>query len=178
MKQYYLRNGQTLVIRKANKGDASNLINYINKISGESDYLTFGENEFVITVDEEEAMLESYVDVANKLYIVAEIDNEIVGSLNYSGGSRPRTRHTGEFGVSVGKRYWGLGIGEELIKYLIDWAKESDVIKKINLRVREDNHIGIALYSKLGFIKEGVISRDFYVNGEYYSSICMGLEIE
>lgn len=178
MKQCKLKNGQLLTIRIANKEDASNLIEYVNKIGGESDFLTFGENEFEINVESEEAILESYKGVENKIYIIAEIENKIVGSLNYSGGHRPRIKHTGEFGVSVTKEFWDLGIGRELINYLIDWAKEGNLVKKINLRVREDNDIAIKLYQKLGFKKEGIISRDFYVNGNYYSSISMGLEID
>ena len=178
MKSLRLRNGQTLTIRTAIKEDALNLIYYISKIGGESNFLTFGENEFDITVEKEEAIIESHMGVDNKLFIIAEIENKIVGSLNYSGGSRPRTKHTGEFGVSVGKEYWGLGIGKELIKYMIDWAIESNVVKKINLRVREDNKIAIDLYTKLGFKKEGIITRDFYIDGEYYNSISMGLELE
>lgn len=178
MKSLKLRNGQTLTIRTAIKEDALNLIYYISKIGGESDFLTFGENEFDMTVEKEEAIIESHIGVENKLFIIAEIENKIVGSLNYSGGSRTRTKHTGEFGVSVGKEYWGLGIGKELIKYMIDWAIESNVVKKINLRVREDNKIAIDLYTKLGFKKEGIITRDFYIDGEYYNSIFMGLELD
>lgn len=178
MKSLRLRNGQTLTIRTAIKEDALNLIYYISKIGGESNFLTFGENEFDITVEKEEAIIESHMGVDNKLFIIAEIENKIVGSLNYSGGSRPRTKHTGEFGVSVGKEYWGLGIGEQLIKYMIDWGIESNVVKKINLRVREDNYVAIGLYKKLGFKNEGIITRDFYIDGEYYNSISMGLELE
>jgi RimJ/RimL family protein N-acetyltransferase len=178
VKSLRLRNGQTLTIRTAIKEDALNLIYYISKIGGESNFLTFGENEFDITVEKEEAIIESHMGIDNKLFIIAEIENKIVGSLNYSGGSRPRTKHTGEFGVSVGKEYWGLGIGEQLIKYMIDWGIESDVVKKINLRVREDNYVAIGLYKKLGFKNEGIITRDFYIDGEYYNSISMGLELE
>lgn len=177
MKQLKLKNEQILTIRIAKKEDALNLIKYVNKIGGESDFLTFGKNEFDITVEKEEAILESHIDVENKIYLIAVIENEIVGSLNYSGGIRQRTKHTGEFGVSVAKKYWGLGIGKELITYLIDWAKEGHIVKKINLRVREDNELALGLYTKLGFKKEGVISRDFYIDGKYYSSIFMGLEV-
>lgn len=177
MEKLNLKNGQVLTIRNAKREDALNLINYVNKIGGESDFLTFGENGLNITLEREEEILESHIGADNKIYIIAEIENEIVGSLNYSGGIRQRVRHTGEFGVSVSKEYWGLGIGKELVKYLIDWAKEGNVIKKINLRVREDNERAIKLYEKLGFKKEGVITRDFCVGGKYYSSISMGLEI-
>jgi len=178
VKELILKNGKNLIIRSATKEDATAIVNYVNKIAGESDFLTFGKGEFEITVEKEESILESYIDSDNKIYIVAEIDSEIVGSLNFAGGHRLRTRHTGEFGVSVAKEFWGLGIGEELIRYLIDWAVKGNVVKKINLRVREDNERGVKLYTKLGFKKEGTISKEFYVNGVYYSSIFMGLELE
>ena len=177
MKQLKLKNGQNLTIRTAKKEDALDLIRYVNKIGGESDFLTFGEGEFDITLEKEEEIIESHIGIENKIYLIAEIENEIAGSLNYSGRARQRTKHTGEFGLSVAKRYWGLGIGKELIKYMIDWAKEGNVVRKINLRVREDNETAINLYTKLGFKKEGIISREFYIDGKYYSSIFMGLEI-
>lgn len=178
LKEIVLKNNKKLVIRKARKEDAEKLINYVNKIAGESDFLTFGPGEFNITVEKEEEILESHLYSNNKIYIIALIDDEIVGSLNFGGGHRPRTMHTGEFGVSVSKKYWGLGIGKELVKYLIDWAKDSNIIKKINLRVREDNNRAIELYKKLGFNHEGIITRDFYLDGKYYSSIQMGLELD
>ncbi|MGO1368213.1 MAG: GNAT family N-acetyltransferase [Senegalia sp. (in: firmicutes)] len=112
------------------------------------------------------------------LNIIALIDNKIVGNLTFRGGHRPRIRHTGEFGVSVLKKHWGLGIGKELVKYLINWAEDGDIVKKINLRVREDNENAIDLYKKLGFKKEGIIARDLYLNGKYYRSIQMGLELD
>lgn len=171
-------NLDNLIIRKAYVSDAKNIIDYVNKIGGESDFLTFGENEFKVSEENEESYLESILKSDNSLFIIAEFDGKIVGNLNFSGGGRTRIKHTGEFGVSVLKEYWGNGIGRLLIEYLIDWAKENNVIKKINLRVREDNIKGIELYKKLGFIEEGIISRDFIVAGKFYSSICMGLEIE
>lgn len=105
-------------------------------------------------------------------------DHKIVGCLNFSGGARQRTAHTGELGVSVLKEYWGCGIGRELIQYLIDWSKETGIIRKINLRVRTDNARGINLYKHLGFLEEGVKSRDFLINGKFYDSLIMGLKVD
>ncbi|SHJ70993.1 hypothetical protein [Tepidibacter formicigenes] len=39
----------------------------------------------------------------NTLFIVAEIDGKIIGNLNFSGGSKKRIAHTGEFGVNEKK---------------------------------------------------------------------------
>ena len=167
-----------IIIRKAVKSDAEQLIRYLNIIGGESDFLTFGPGQFEKTVEQEEYYIQDISNKKNALCIVAEINEKIVGNLNFSGGPRERTAHTGEFGISVLKEYWGNGIGEELIKYLINWSKESGIIRKLNLRVRTDNTRGISLYKKFGFIEEGIIKRDFLINGQFYDSLKMGLEID
>lgn len=171
-------NHKKVIIRKVTKSDAKELVEYLNIIGGESDYLTFGAGEFGKSVEQEEAYIENVLKDENALALIAEISGKIVGNLNFSGGPRQRTAHVGEFGLSVLKEYWRNGIGEELIKYLIDWSKASKIIRKINLRVRTDNTRGIKLYKKLGFLEEGIIKRDFLINGEFYDSLVMGLIID
>lgn len=112
------------------------------------------------------------------MFIVAEIEGKIVGNLSFSGGPRQRIAHAGELGVCVLKEYWGQGIGTKLIEYLIDWCKESGIIRKINLRVRSDNYSAIHIYKKLGFNEEGLITRDFFINERFYDSISMGFIID
>lgn len=165
-------------IREAKTSDAPAIIDYINKIGGESDFLTFGESEFHISIEKEEEIINNALNKKNAVFLVAEIEGKVVGNLNFSGGHRARIEHTGEFGVSVSKAYWGLGIGKVLIEELITKSKELKIIKKINLRVRTDNERGIKLYKKLGFKEEGIITRDFFIKGKFYDSLCMGLEID
>lgn len=168
---------EKVIIRKAVKSDAKALIEYLNIIGGESDFLTFGIGQFGRSIEHEEEFIEDVLSKGNSLFIIAEINGKIVGNLNFSGGPRERNAHVGEFGVSVLKEYWGNGIGEELIRYLINWSKNSGIIRKLNLRVRNDNARGICLYKKLGFLEEGSLKRDFLINNEFYDSLLMGLQI-
>lgn len=177
MKEIRAKN-EKIIIRKANKFDAKALIDYLNIIGGESDFLTFGIGQFGRSVREEEAFIENTLKKENALFIIAEFNGKVVGNLNFSGGLRQRNAHAGEFGVSILKEYWGNGIGKELIKYLISWSKNSGIIRKINLRVRTDNTRGIYLYKKFGFLEEGIVKRDFFINGEFYDSLLMGLMID
>lgn len=71
-----------------------------------------------------------------------------------------------------------MGLGIEIMDYLIDWAKSNGLTKKINLLVREDNIRGIKLYEKFEFEKEGLLKKDICVNGIYYNTIAMGLYID
>ena len=56
----------------------------------------------------------------------------------------------------------GKGIGDKLLKYLIEKYKNSD-IKNITLEVKEDNIVAINLYKKYGFKK--VSTREKYYDG-------------
>ena len=46
LKEIKLKNGQNLILRKANGNDAEKMIEYLNTVGGESDNLLFGKNEF------------------------------------------------------------------------------------------------------------------------------------
>lgn len=178
MKSIQLKNGQTVLLREAVKEDAPELVTYLHKIGGESDFLTFGFGELSVSVNDEEALLDDSRNAQNKIMILALVGGKIIGNLHFTGGARARIQHTGEFGVSVLKDYWNQGIGTAMVQELIQWAKASKVIRKLNLRVRSDNESAIRVYEKLGFIKEGLITREFFISGQFYNSIHMGLSID
>ena len=63
----------------------------------------------------------------------------------------------------------------QVAQKLIEWAKTSGVVTKINLRVRTDNPRAIALYERKGFTFEGTIRRELLIDGVYYDHHLMGL---
>ena len=89
-KQWEDKNKNKIIIRKAIKKDGKALIDYINKVGGESDFLTFGFNEYGRTVKEEEIFIENTLKKDNAYFIVAEDNGKIVGNLNFLGGLRER----------------------------------------------------------------------------------------
>src|ERR1700730_1357517 len=110
MKNYQLRSGQTLLIREAEKEDASIIIDHLNMVGTETDNLTFGEGGLGISEDKEAVFIDAISKSDNQLMICAFIDSKLVGHLGFTGGSRARIRHTGEFGITVLKEYWGKGV--------------------------------------------------------------------
>jgi RimJ/RimL family protein N-acetyltransferase len=176
--QHLLRDSSTLLIREAAPEDARAVLDYLECISAESDFLTFGPGEFELTEAEESDFLRKCGQADNRLYIVGLINNAIAGTLHFSAGHRPRIRHTGELGMSVRKQHWGFGIGSLLLNTLIGWAHRTGIIKKINLRVRVDNDRAIALYRGKGFVMEGTIRRELFLNGTYFDHHWMGFELD
>ena len=174
-KAFTLRSGRTLLIREASPHDAPELLAYVEAVSSESDFLTFGPGEFELTVDEEETVLIRFHEADNRIYLVGQVDGAIVSTLNFGAGSRPRTRHSGEFGMSVRRAYWGLGIGALMLDAFLEWARGTGVVTKVNLRVRTDNERAIALYRSKGFVLEGTIHQEIYLDGVYYDHHWLGL---
>ncbi|MCP4180941.1 MAG: GNAT family N-acetyltransferase [bacterium] len=172
-----LKNEDKILIREATIQDAKEILNYIDKISYESDFLTFGPGEFGISEPEEKEFLRKSSESHNLLFIIGVINNTIISALSFTPGSRPRIQHIGEFGVSVKQKYWNLGIGSLMLDTLIDWAKAGKIIKKINLRVRTDNYHAISIYKNKGFEIEGTLTKDVFIEDRYFNNHCMGLTL-
>ncbi len=172
-----LRDGRTLVVREAAPPESAALLAYLEQVAGESDNLTFGPGEFEMSVEQEEAFLQSCHESPLMLYIAGYVDDEVVATLHFGARDRPRLRHIGELGMTVRKPYWGLGIGAILLDTLIAWARGDCPISKINLQVRTDNESAIRLYERKGFVHEGTITRAMLTKGEYVNNHCMGLSL-
>ena len=147
-------------------------------MGAESDFLSFGGEGPPISEAEERVFLARVGTTDNALTIIAEWRGEIVGYLTFTGGNRPRTRHAGEFGITVVQACQGVGLGRRLMELLIDWAQRGAIVRKINLLVRPDNRRAIALYESLGFAVEGRKRRDMIVDGEFHDAFLMGLLVD
>ncbi len=172
------KTGKPLLIREAEKQDAPALLNYVQTVAGETDFLTFGPGEFNLSVEDEETFIENSRQAPNQVALIAEMDGEIAGLLHVEGSPKKRLRHNGEFGITVRKTYWGKGIGAHLMEAMIDWAKDSGVIRKLNLKVLVNNTNAIRLYERFGFEKEGCTRRDTRIDGQFYETYSMGLLID
>ena len=67
---------------------------------------------------------------------------------------REKTRHRAEFGISVDKAYWGLGIGRALTEACIECAKKAGYAQ-LELEVVAENRSAIGLYESVGFVEYG-----------------------
>lgn len=86
---------------------------------------------------------------------VAVVDGIAVGIVNFENGSKKSIEHRGMLGISVKKNYRGFGIGQALMKTLLDWAEKNPLIQKVSLAVFANNEQAIRLYKQFGFQVEG-----------------------
>jgi ribosomal protein S18 acetylase RimI-like enzyme len=163
------------IIREANRDDAQQIIDFYNKVGGESDFLSFGREEFQRDPIEYGDYLENTRNEDNSLILLALDGGDIISIATINSSQKERTRHVGTLGIVVAKKYHGKGIGKKLMNDLIEWASGNGITKKITLVTREDNELAIALYKQLGFETEGVLKQDNYLHGVYYNTLVMGL---
>lgn len=165
-------------IREAEVADASRIIRFMNWVTGEVDFHTYGANDFHISIEDEKRVLEVFHARENCLFLIAEFKGELIAAATLSGGIKERVAHRGNVGITVAKRYWRLGIGKQMMKVMIDYARKSNVLTKLELLVHENNMPAIHLYTQLGFFQEGVLTRYFRINERYYDGIRMGIYVE
>ena len=172
------REGRTVRIRRATIDDAEAILAHLRAAGGETDFLTFGAEGPDRSVADERASIRLTAASDNRFHILAERDGVVIGNITFFAGSRPRLRHVGEFGISVLREAWGLGLGRRMLEMLIDWARRGGVIRKVNLGVSPGNTRAIALYESLGFAIEGRLTRSVLVNDVLDDTVLMGLPID
>ncbi|MDR0270529.1 GNAT family N-acetyltransferase [Paenibacillus sp.] len=161
-------------IRSAVIEDATSLSKLRVQIDGETENMDRESGEAFIDASGFEKMINADQESPRNLFLVAVIEDRIVGFSRCEGTNLKRLLHKVEFGVCVLKEFWGYRIGKNLLSESIFWA-DSVGIKKMVLSVLETNEKAIELYKKHGFETEGVLKHDkLLADGRLYNTIVMG----
>lgn len=153
------------------------MIDFYNFVGGETDFLSFGKDDFKKDLKEYKNYIENIKRELNSIILLAIDESKIIGIATINSTQKARTRHVGVLGIVIMKRYWGLGLGRKLMNLLIDWAKSNNITKKITLVTNEKNITARDLYKKVGFLDEGLLKNDNYINGVYFNTVIMGLTL-
>lgn len=163
-----------LFISEAEIEDAAIIIDYLNQVGGESDFLTFGKNECQLNELEEMEIIQDYIEQNNSLLLLGFIDDELVSMLSIKGEQQDRMKHIGHFAITVKKKYWNMSIASTMMEEMLEMI-ENTSLKILDLEVRSDNVNAIKLYEKFNFKKIGTYPKMFYLNQQYYDAILMNL---
>lgn len=165
---------ESVYIRQATLEDAEAIVNAERLIAEEPGY--FCSNPSELTVENVINTIAAFKD-GKGLYLVAESDGKIVGHAFLEPQHLESLRHVADLNIAVHLGWQHKGIGTKLLKHMIEWAKESGTLKKIQLNVRASNLAAISLYKKMSFEEEGRLKNRVKVKDGYVDDIIMGLDL-
>ena len=106
--------------------------------------------------------------------IVLKESDKLIGSTGFEGIDW-RNR-SAAFGIVIGdKTEWSKGCGTEAAKLVVRYGFDTLNLNRIALHVFDHNPRAMRAYEKAGFVREGVLRQDRYVNGAYRDAIVMGI---
>ncbi|HEX2985714.1 MAG TPA: GNAT family N-acetyltransferase [Caproiciproducens sp.] len=150
-KQVQLKNGKTCILRNPNCEDAQAILHHMILTSGETENMLRYSDEIIMTEAEERTYLSDIQASSDAIMISAVIDGKIVANSGFNPVSKlEKCKHRAEFGISIQKEYWGLGIGSHIMAAILETAHKAGY-EQVELDVVTDNERAIALYKKFGF---------------------------
>ena len=110
-------------------------------------------------------------------HFVATVEDEVVGWCDISRHFFPAHRHRGSLGMGIIEAYRGQGLGRRLMLAALKQARASGFIR-IELSVHADNARAIALYERVGFLKEGVQKRSVLIDGRFLDAVNIAILLD
>lgn len=174
-----LKDGRACVLRNGTEKDSAALLEIFSLTHGQTDFLMTYPDEISMNQDQETAYLKAKTESGDEIEIIAEIDGKIVGSAGIERvGNKEKVKHRADFGISIDKAYWGLGIGRALTEACIECAKKAGYAQ-LELKAVAENTRALELYRRAGFVEYGRNPRGFRSRQTGWQElVLMRLELE
>lgn len=175
-----LKDGRTCVLRNGTEADGEALLGIFVLTHGQTDYLLTYADECTMTAEDEAGYLEEKAGNPREVEILAEVDGTVVGSagIDCIDEKKEKVRHRAEFGISVDRAYWGLGIGRALTRACVACARKAGY-RQLELDVVAENAAAMALYRSEGFVEWGRNPRGFLAREDRWQElVLMRLELD
>lgn len=168
-----------LLIREAEIEDSEKLISFLDQVSVETDFTTLDPEGIMLTEPEMAEFIKKQAQATNQIILLALLNDELAGLLSITADKRLRVRHIGDVFLVVQKRFSNQGLGTILLEEGLEWAKRSNVLRRLQLSVQTRNEAAVHLYEKMGFVIEGKQERGAYLEeGTFLDVYLMGKLID
>lgn len=161
-----------MIIREVRTSDADNLVQLIQQVEMESEFMLMEAGERQISPEQQRNRIESMKNNENTTIFVAEIDNKLAGYLFAIGGTARRNKHSVYIVIGILKEFRSRGIGTVLFEKLEEWAKDRN-IHRLELTTVIRNEAAVGLYKKIGFEIEGTKRNSLFIEGEFVDEYYM-----
>ena len=155
--KFKLKDGREALLRSPCEEDAEEMLQFIMKASGETEFLLRSPEEWAdFSLDQEKAFLNEACCNENSMMIACIVDGRIAGNCQISFSTGMKERHRASVAIALLQEFWNLGIGTKMFEEMIHIAGERGEIRQIELDYIEGNSRARSLYEKMGFRITGV----------------------
>lgn len=153
-----LRDGRAVTLRSTDVPDAEAVLAYLDGMRHESSGVLFSPQDEMPTLAFEREWIAGRRDNPDAIQLGAFDENGL--PIGLAGVEREmgrvRNRHRANLGISVRRAWWRAGIGQMLMRELVDFCEARPAIEVIHLTVWTFNRQAIALYESMGFTHDGL----------------------
>ncbi len=155
--KFELKDGREALFRSPCEADAAEMLHFITKASGETEFLLRSPEEWAnFSLEKEKSFMNEINHDQNRLMIVCTVNGKIAGNCQISFCIGMKECHRASVAIALLQEYWDLGIGTRMFEEMIQIAKKRDGVRQIELYFIEGNSRARRLYEKMGFRITGV----------------------
>ena len=150
--EFKLKDGRNALLYTPSAENAEEMLHFIIKASGETDFLMKLPEEYAdFTLEQEKAFINEAYDDPGRMMIACSVDGKLAGNCQISFRSGLKDRHRASVAIALLQEFWGLGIGTRMFREMFEIAREREGVRQIELDFVEGNVRARALYEKMGF---------------------------
>ncbi len=157
-----------VTLRALEKSD----LQFVHKLNNNRRVMNYWfEEPYESFVELEELYLKHIHDLSERRFIAEDASGDMLGlvelvEINY-------IHRRAEFQIIVAPSHQGEGFGKQITKLALDYAFCILNLNKVYLIVSTENEGAIHIYKSTGFIEEGHLIKEFFVDGAYQDALRM-----
>ena len=130
-----------------------------------------------LTLNAQKVWYQKLLKDKTQIIFAIEVDGVYVGNVGLKNIDYQNKK--AEYYIFVGDvNFRGKGVGQAATKHFLSYIKKNTGLHKIYLHVEYTNLPAIKLYTKVGFVKEGILHDDICLNQKYVTMIHMAFFID
>ncbi|KAK7677703.1 hypothetical protein QCA50_019255 [Cerrena zonata] len=115
------------------------------------------------------------ISTFNAIIALKEDPDKPLGFVIVSIRSREVKNRNGLLGICIREGYWDKGYGTEAMSFVVDYSFRALAMHRLSLEVYDINGRAIAVYERVGFVKEAVKRKNNWIEGKWRDTILMGI---
>jgi RimJ/RimL family protein N-acetyltransferase len=171
MTEHTTADGRRWTLRAARPADAEPLAQLYAAVRAEGRWLVTPPN--AINPPSEAFFIGELIRADESAVLIADADGAVVGNALVMSDRDVSSRHVGILSITVADGWRDVGIGTALGAAAQEWVR-SHGLARLALSVFPDNARAIAVYTRAGFVQEGLRRRQFrQADGTYRDELLM-----